>query len=397
MTGWFVPGRLEVLGKHTDYAGGNSLLAAVDHGVRVSLTEAGDCISATTTHAEGQVQVRAGQSPDLPPGHWGRYLHTVVDRLTSNFGPLHPARLDIDSDLPPANGMSSSSAVVVAVALTLIDHNQLREHDAWTTNITTDTDLAEYLACIENGMSFRGLVGRRGVGTFGGSEDHTAMLCCRAGEVTRFRFMPITRHESVAVPEELTFVVATSGVPAQKTGAAKERYNRAAEQAREVVRLWNLSSHRRDASIGAALSDAPDAVAGLRAAVAHSRSLTARLNAFLNESEELIAQAVAALAAGDLAAFGSITDDSQRDAGCLLGNQIPETVRMQALARQVGAHAASAFGAGFGGSVWALVDSATAEDFAAQWLAAYQREFDHRGAGALIVRPGGPARPTLQS
>ncbi|MGO1384393.1 MAG: galactokinase family protein, partial [Arachnia sp.] len=40
MTRWFVPGRLEVFGKHTDYAGGNSLLAAVDRGITIDLEDA---------------------------------------------------------------------------------------------------------------------------------------------------------------------------------------------------------------------------------------------------------------------------------------------------------------------------------------------------------------------
>ena len=37
MTRWFVPGRIEVLGKHTDYAGGSTLVAAVDRGVTISI------------------------------------------------------------------------------------------------------------------------------------------------------------------------------------------------------------------------------------------------------------------------------------------------------------------------------------------------------------------------
>ena len=46
MTAWFVPGRLEVLGKHTDYAGGNSLLAAVEQGITIELEDAACGISA---------------------------------------------------------------------------------------------------------------------------------------------------------------------------------------------------------------------------------------------------------------------------------------------------------------------------------------------------------------
>ncbi|MCQ8207142.1 galactokinase family protein, partial [Cutibacterium acnes subsp. acnes] len=50
MTRWFVPGRIEVLGKHTDYAGGSTLVAAVDRGVTISI-EPGDSGIAVSTDA----------------------------------------------------------------------------------------------------------------------------------------------------------------------------------------------------------------------------------------------------------------------------------------------------------------------------------------------------------
>ena len=48
MTTWFVPGRVEVLGKHTDYAGGRSLLAAVNRGISVEASGGGVGITATS-------------------------------------------------------------------------------------------------------------------------------------------------------------------------------------------------------------------------------------------------------------------------------------------------------------------------------------------------------------
>ncbi|HWJ56419.1 MAG TPA: hypothetical protein VNR90_09365, partial [Vicinamibacterales bacterium] len=61
----------------------------------------------------------------------------------------------------------------------------------------------------------------------------------------------------------------------------------------------------------------------------------------------------------------------------LLGNQIPETIALAAAARKAGALAASSFGAGFGGAVWALVDRDAADAFAAAWT-----------PGAFVIRPG---------
>ncbi|MEO7588408.1 MAG: galactokinase family protein [Arachnia sp.] len=394
MTRWFVPGRLEVFGKHTDYAGGNSLLAAVDRGVTIDLTDADAHTTASTTASPGDVVLRAGETPELPSGHWGGYVSAVLDRLRLNFGEIRPARLHIDSDLPLASGMSSSSALVVALALSLIEHNGLRDTPQWRDNIHDDIDLAGYMACFENGMTFGTLEGVRGVGTFGGSEDHTAMLCCKADHLTQFRFCPIVEGESVPVPGDLSFVVAVSGLLAEKTGAALASYNQASIRTREIVSAWNDATGRTDVTIADALASDEDATEGLRAVVGHSPELTSRLRAFLTESEELIPSATAALRTGDLATFGHLSDLSQKNADVALGNQVPETNRLQALARELGADGASSFGAGFGGSVWALTRTSDAEAFGADWLARYTREYPRveGRASVLVTRPGGPAR-----
>ena len=395
MTAWFVPGRLEVLGKHTDYAGGNSLLAAVGQGITVELEEASSGISAITTASPGEeLSLTPGASGSLPAGHWGGYLQAVVDRLVLNFGDLRPARLSIDSTLPLASGMSSSSALVVAAALALADHNGLRERDQWRENIGSLADLAGYLACIENGMSFGSLAGLRGVGTFGGSEDHTAMLCCRAGQLTRFRFCPVLEGGSVALPEGWGFVIGVSGVLAEKTGSALELYNAASLRTQKIVDAWNSATGSEARTIGDILASDEDAWEGLSAVVAHSPELSSRLKAFLTESEELVPAAVDALANGDLDTLAGLADRSQNNAKTNLGNQVPETTRMQALARHLGAQAASSFGAGFGGSVWALVPTTDADAFATTWLDHYIAEFPEVAGKAttLTTHPGGPAQ-----
>ena len=118
------------------------------------------------------------------------------------------------------------------------------------------------------------------------------------------------------------------------------------------------------------------------------------MKAFLIESEELIPAATLALREGDLERFGELADRSQRNAEVNLGNQIPETTRMQRLARELGAKAAASFGAGFGGSVWALVPVGDAESFATAWLERYVAEFPEvkDRASTLITRPGASAR-----
>jgi len=73
-----------------------------------------------------------------------------------------------------------------------------------------------------------------------------------------------------------------------------------------------------------------------------------------------------------------------------LGNQVPETIELARSARRLGAIAASAFGAGFGGSVWALVPATDAARFADEWAAVYRRQFQDAAerAAFLVTRPG---------
>ncbi|MDO5629841.1 MAG: galactokinase family protein, partial [Mobilicoccus sp.] len=135
---WRVPGRIEVLGQHTDYAGGNVLVCAASQSVtatatprpppRTPLTTSGGSpndrrglLSARSSAFPGTVTLEANRPVDLPAGHWGRYVATAWHRLRANFGDLPDAHLTIDSDLPLASGMSSSSALVVASALALAD------------------------------------------------------------------------------------------------------------------------------------------------------------------------------------------------------------------------------------------------------------------------------------
>lgn len=398
MTEWFAPGRIELLGKHTDYAGGRSLLMALEWGVTVRVHGAESGIRARTTAAPGEVDL--SRSADvLENGHWGNYLKVTVSRLGRNFGALAPCTIDISSTLPLASGMSSSSSLVVATALALVRFNGFDRAETWTKEIRSSESLASYLASIENGATFGDLVGDDGVGTFGGSEDHTAMACCRADHLSQFRFGPIVREADAAVPEDLVFVCATSGILAEKTGAARVRYNRASLAACEIVDWWNSETGRTDTTIGQAIQSGDEASDRLTRLIEPDALLAARLRHFLRESEVLVPAATRAFAASDLTGLGEICEESQAVASAWLGNQTPETNRLAALARESGAHAASAFGAGFGGSAWALVDRAGADSFADTWLSRYRAEFPAHVAmsSVLVSRPAGPTRELTDS
>lgn len=394
MREFFVPGRIEVLGKHTDYAGGRSLLCAVDRGISLQVAPRQDDIVSVADTAHGLACAYAiREDIEVPTAEWTTYVATVIRRIARNF-PLAKTGADIEfaSTLPAASGLASSSALVTAMYLALDAVNCLTDAAAATGELTSRLELAGYLGAVENGSAFGSLEGDVGVGVFGGSEDHTAILCSRAGCLGQFAFGPVRFEREVVLPPALSFVVAYSGVSAHKAGAARDAYNAASLDTRRILQLWNDATGRSDATLMAALDSSPDAAARVRVLIdgapgsTSARSLVDRLDQFTAESIDIIPAATAALARGEMAAFGELVDRSQRGAESLLKNQIPETIALARLAREHNAIAASAFGAGFGGSVWALVPALNAAAFEDEWRQSYARAFPQAAKSAVFFQ-----------
>ena len=123
--------------------------------------------------------------------------------------------------------------------------------------------------------------------------------------------------------------------------------------------------------------------------------LEERVRQFASESEHLIPAAGDALLNGSLDMLGATVDQSLRTAVDLLHNQIDETVFLARRARELGAAAASAFGAGFGGSVWAMARRSECDGLAEQLMAEYRRRFPGREAGEAFVTAAAPPAQAL--
>jgi galactokinase len=395
----WVPGRIEVFGKHTDYGGGHSLVAPVPRGFIFIARVRPDRLVTMADAARGErfsIDLDNRETSGAPAG-WRNYAATTAHRLDRNFpGAVRGADITFASDLPPASGMSSSSALMVGLAAVLIRLGNIETSREWRTSISGSVDAAGYYACIENGLSFGLLSGDAGVGTHGGSEDHVALTCGRAGHVSAWRFAPIQHVADAAVPADWAFVIASSGVAAKKTGAAKDAYNRLSFLARALLDLWNAAEPPQP-SLHAALSSSPGAaerLTGLLQARSDSDPATVdlenRLRHFLNEDAR-VPDAVLAFRNADRGRLTTLSDESQSDAERLLQNQVPETIALARTARTLGAFGASSFGAGFGGSAWALVGKSEAQDFAAHWLSEYRVAFPGRESATVFVAPPGPS------
>ena len=249
-----MPGRVELLGKHTDYAGGRSLLCAVGRGFCVAASPRADAVL-RVVDAGRNLEAEVPLDPALVPSAsgWRVYLETVASRLARNFPGLRGADVALASDLPRASGLSSSSALVVALFTALAEANGLAER----AGVPGEHREARRISAATSGRSRTAapsarLSGEHGVGTFGGSEDQTAILCSRAGRVAQYAFCPVRRERSVPLPDGWTLVVASSGVASDKTGDARDRYNRLSLAAAAILELWNRSARREDANLLAA-------------------------------------------------------------------------------------------------------------------------------------------------
>ncbi len=310
-----MPGRIEVLGKHTDYAGGRSLLCAVERGFCVTAIPRADDVMRVVdvgNQVEAAFRVSEDQAGET---RWRTYPATVARRVARNF-PALPVRdavsgssglrgadIAFASDLPRAAGVSSSTALIIAIFTVLAEINQFEQHPAYRENIPTIDALASYPGCVENGRTFGTLAGDTGVGTRGGAQDHTAILRAVPGHLVRYAYSPPAMEAVIPLPPGLTFAIGASGVAAEKTGAAKDQYNRAAEAVTAILDVWRCHRSRcadavRSHHASRIESRQHRRARGIARVLAQSRhprftadALLARLDHFVHEAIDIIPHA----------------------------------------------------------------------------------------------------------
>ncbi|KNC87867.1 hypothetical protein, variant [Sphaeroforma arctica JP610] len=398
---YWVPGRIEVVGKHTDYCGGRSLLAAVSKGFAVVTRDRDDdIVKIITTFASGEKKVaEVRMHRDLDPAEgesWVNYPATTVRRMVRNFGINKGIEIAIGCDLPEASGMSTSSAVICYMFMTLSARNNIEENETFKKHLPTTEELYSYLGFIENGQNCNELAGDKGVGTFGGSEDHTGIMSGQAMKLNMFSYCPTAHEGAFSFPEEVTFVICVSGCIAEKTGAKMGDYNNAAFLARDGAKAWSKATGKSAANYKEVIVHTKEGGStGVKESILDqiakfddgkhypedadrkypAGALTRRFDQFYEENEVIVPGVAKAFAEADYTRLAELTDKSQQLTDTGLMNLVPETRALPKLARENGALASSAFGAGFGGSVWALVKKSEEEKFTKAWADAYYQEF----------------------
>ena len=139
---------------------GDSLVCAVPRGfAMVAAPRTDGLVTARDARWSAAMELHQGDATREFHG-WANYVAVATRRLALNFpGASLGADIVFASDLPRAAGMSSSSALVVGVALALIRRGELEQRPEWTAAIHDRLDLAGYLGAVENGLTFRTLAG----------------------------------------------------------------------------------------------------------------------------------------------------------------------------------------------------------------------------------------------
>lgn len=330
----FAPGRVNLIGEHIDYHGLPVLPMALRRGVRVEFRPRGDdrVSLANRDPAFGTREFRVGA--DLKPGpagDWGNYAMAAAVTVADRYGAARGLEGLISSDLPPAAGLSSSSALVVAVAIALLHVNRVRP------------DRLELAHLLAEGEKF--------VGTAGGGMDQAASLLGREGYAVRIDFEPLAAAP-VPFPTDWRVLVAHTGVSAEKSGGAQQAYNLRRKES-------GLALHALAAAMGVPgvrpvelLDRFPqdDLLEALGGAADPGRRWASHA---VTEAVRVTA-AEGALRNRDLAAFGGLLDASHESLRDVYEVSHPRLDALVDAAKRAGAAGARLTGAGFGGCMLAV-------------------------------------------
>jgi galactokinase len=316
----FGPGRVNLIGEHTDYNGGLSLPFAIDDGVMVTATAIeGDRIEAIA------YDIDDGAQDAFPLAHpprdgdtgWRAFVRGVVAELTAAGHTLVPARLELAGTLPQGSGLSSSAALEVALALALLGLAGDIEPDRLA--------LARLCSKVENDW----------VGAQTGLLDQTASLLGSDGNALRIDFATM---ETQTVPLDLDGWRLATVDSGETHSLATNGYNQRRSECDEAA--WRLDVHRISEATAEQVATLPD---HLRRRAEHVLSENARVDA-----------TVKALRAHDLEEVGCLLNASHaslRDNFEVSTKAVERTVRRCLVGGAVGARMV---GGGFGGHVLAL-------------------------------------------
>jgi galactokinase len=382
------PGRVNLIGEHTDYSGLPVLPVAIDRSTIVvaAADTTGEIKLANADSAWPSRRFAIEQQiPPYATGDWANYVKAAIQGVIDRFsarGEWRGASMVVGSSVPPAAGLSSSSALTVSTTLAFMAINGL------------ELEPIETAAMVARSEWY--------VGTRGGAMDQTVSILGRRDHALFIEFDPI-RVRAVKMPSNAAIVAADSREVADKSGAVRTEYNRRVVECSLAARIlghalkldgvkilgdvvravpdWSaaklveqlaaaspsrLSSDLNEAAniLSVSQSSLDEELLGhgsTRTVLDSNRPLEImkRARHVLSETERVI-RATAMLEAGRLDEMGKLMNASHESLAHDFECSTPRLDAIVECARRGGAFGARLTGAGFGGSIVALCDVASA-------------------------------------
>jgi galactokinase len=360
---WAAPGRVNVIGEHTDYNGGYVLPVALPHTTRAAVARRRDGLLslASVQHPEKAVELDlAALHPGSPAG-WAAYpagvVHEVGDQVSQGLSIL------VDGDVPSGAGLSSSAALSCSVALALRDLLGLDLAPA---------DLVDIARRAENEF----------VGAPTGILDQSASLLCTAGHAL---FLDTRDRAAEQVPFDLAaaglaLLVIDSGTTHDHAeGGYGDRRRECEEAARRLG--VDLLREVEDVARLDVLADG----------TAHGDLLRRRARHVLTEDARVLEVVATLREEGDPRGIGAVLTVGHASLRDDFEISLPLLDACVEAAVEAGAHGARMVGGGFGGSVIALVEADAVETVTAAVTDRFSRE-GQDAPRAFVVVPSAGAR-----
>jgi N-acetylgalactosamine kinase len=413
------PGRVNLIGEHTDYNGLPVFPMAVDLDIAAVFSPRRDrrivLINTNPLFTERSFEIESSIAP-YPTGDWGNYCKAAVQGLLDFYRQRRQAdrfvgfEATFDGQLPVAAGLSSSSALVVLCALLFLAVNSLELYGSQEQRL----ELADLLAGAETY-----------VGTQGGGMDQAISLLGRANHAVKIDFFPL-RVRPAPLPGEYSVVVADSTVKAAKTAEALDKYNRRPIECRlaaallqrafserygrevPISLLGDLEEHKLAVAqseifeladtvvhehpytleeIAGILGQTPEKTAHLYCRRRDGSifpepeggfKLLPRYRHVIEEARR-VERSVRLLEAGDISGFAELMNASHASCRDLYEISCPELDRLVEVSWEAGAVGSRLTGAGFGGCTVNLVENKQVDSFIRRVIRSYYRDYLESG------------------
>jgi galactokinase len=354
---WFrAPGRVNLIGDHTDYNEGFVLPVAIDLACTVRARRRTDgVVRVRSLDVDGVVELAADGStrPEEVEEAWGRYAAGVVGTLAERGRPAVGVEAVVSSTIPLGAGLSSSAALEVALALALCDAASFE---------LPQVELA--LACQEAEQVATGVPCgiMDQLTSLAGMHNHALLIDCRSLEV-----------EPIRLPPRLAVLIVHSGVSRALVDSAYRERREACESLAALLGVPSL----RDAT--------PEQVAD-----------EPRARHVVSENARVL-EAARALADGDIAALGPLLNESHQSLRDDFEVSTPDLDALVQALRDAGAIGARLTGAGFGGCVVGLSGRDVADRIVETAAARYWEGTGHQPRAFVFRAVDGAGRIPAQA